>query len=79
VQKCKNHKENHRALLEASKEFGLEVNKEKTKYMVFSHHQYAGQNRDHNHNLLIAKNSLKMWQSLDFGNSNGSKLHSQRN
>jgi hypothetical protein len=29
--------------LDASKEIGLEVNSEKTKYMLMSHHQTAGQ------------------------------------
>jgi hypothetical protein len=37
------------ALLEASRKVGLEVNAEKTKYMVVSCHQNVGQN----HNLLI--------------------------
>jgi hypothetical protein len=32
------------ALLEASKEVGLEINTERTRYMVRSHHQNAGQN-----------------------------------
>jgi hypothetical protein len=31
-------------LINASKEDGLEVNAEKTKYMLLSHHQNAGQN-----------------------------------
>jgi hypothetical protein len=30
----------------ASKEVGLEVNAEKTKYKLLSHHQNAGQNHD---------------------------------
>jgi hypothetical protein len=42
-------KENREALLEVSREVGLEVNTEKTKYVVMSHHQNAEQN-----NLLIA-------------------------
>jgi hypothetical protein len=33
------------ALIDASKEVGLEINIEKTKYML-SHHQNVGQNRD---------------------------------
>jgi len=41
---------NTEALLEASREAGLEANTEKTKYIVRSHHQNAGQN----HNLLSA-------------------------
>jgi hypothetical protein len=43
-------KKNTEALFEASREVGLEVNTEKTKYMVVSHHQNVGQN----HNLLVA-------------------------
>jgi hypothetical protein len=37
---------NTETLLDASKEVGLEVNIEKTKYMLVSHDQNAGQNRD---------------------------------
>jgi ribosomal protein S2 len=33
-------------LIDASKEFGLEVNTEKTKYMLLSRHQNAGQCHD---------------------------------
>jgi hypothetical protein len=33
-------------LIDASKEVGLEVNTEKTKYLQLSHHQNAGQNHD---------------------------------
>jgi hypothetical protein len=36
-------KKNAKALLDASKETGLEVNSEKTKYMFMSRHQTAGQ------------------------------------
>jgi hypothetical protein len=39
-------KENTETLIDASKEVGLEVNAEKTKYMLLSRHQKAGQNRD---------------------------------
>jgi hypothetical protein len=31
---------------DANKEVGLEVNTEKTKYMLVSHHETAGQSRD---------------------------------
>jgi len=41
-------------VLHASKEFDLKVNTEKSKYMVVSRHQNAGQN----HSLLIAKKSF---------------------
>jgi hypothetical protein len=33
-------------LIYASKEFGLEINVERSKYMLLSRHQNAGQNRD---------------------------------
>jgi hypothetical protein len=33
-------------LIDASKEIGLEINVEKTKYMLLSRHQNVGQNRD---------------------------------
>jgi hypothetical protein len=39
-------KKNTETLTDASKEFGLEVNTEKSKYMLLSHHQNAGQNHD---------------------------------
>jgi hypothetical protein len=39
-------KRNTQTLMDASKEIGLEVNTEKTKYMLLSHHQNAGQNHD---------------------------------
>jgi hypothetical protein len=39
-------KKNTKALVSASKETGLEVNADKTKYMVMSRDQRAGQSRD---------------------------------
>jgi hypothetical protein len=39
-------KKNTETLIDASKEVGLEVNTEKTKYMLLSRHQNAGQNHD---------------------------------
>jgi hypothetical protein len=45
-------------LLEVSKEIGLGVNTEKTKYLFMSHYKNAGQNLN-----LIANKSFKMWQS----------------
>jgi hypothetical protein len=43
-------KKNKETSIDASKEFGLEVNAEKTKYMLLSHHQNSGQN----HHIKIA-------------------------
>jgi hypothetical protein len=47
-------KKNAEALLDASKEIGLEVNSEKTKYMFMSHHQTAGQS-----NLRVTNKSFE--------------------
>jgi hypothetical protein len=41
-------KKNTESLIDASKDVDLEVNAEKTKYMLLSRHQNAGQNRDIN-------------------------------
>jgi hypothetical protein len=48
-------KKNTGTLLEASKEVSVEVNTEKTKYMVMSCHHNAGQN----HNLMTANKTLE--------------------
>jgi hypothetical protein len=37
-------KENSETLLEASRDIDLEINVEKTKYMIMSHHPNSGQN-----------------------------------
>jgi hypothetical protein len=39
-------KENLVTLLEASRDVGLEINAEKTKYMIMSRHQNSGQNQN---------------------------------
>jgi sorting nexin-29 len=54
-----NIKKNAEDLMIASKETGLEVNAEKTKYMVMSQNQNAG----HNHNIKIDNKSLKGWKN----------------
>jgi hypothetical protein len=51
-------KKNIEALVVSSKEIGLEVNAEKTKYMVMSRNQNAGQN----HNIKIGWNSSNLWE-----------------
>jgi hypothetical protein len=64
---------NKEALLQDSREVGLEVNTDKT----ISRHQNAG----HNHNLLTANKSFDNVEKLEHlgNNSNKSKLHSLRN
>jgi hypothetical protein len=39
-------KENKETLLEASRDIGLEINAEKTKYIIMSHHLNSGQNQN---------------------------------
>jgi hypothetical protein len=48
--------ENTETLTDASKEVGLEINAQKTKYMLLSRHQDAGQNRD----MEIANRSFEI-------------------
>ena len=52
-------KENAEALLVATKENGLEVNADKTKYMVMSRDRNAGQG----HSVKIDNSPLKGWKS----------------
>jgi hypothetical protein len=42
VRKCTHYKEKHRRFIVASQETGLEINADKTKYMVMSRDQNAG-------------------------------------
>jgi hypothetical protein len=48
-------KENTETLLEASRDIGLEINAEKTKYMIMSRHLNSGQNQ----NIRIANESFE--------------------
>jgi hypothetical protein len=48
-------KKNPEILIDSSKEVGLEINVEKTKYMLLSHHQNVGQNRE----IKIANRSFE--------------------
>jgi adenine-specific DNA methylase len=57
-------KKNTQTLIDASKEVGLEVNTEKTKYMLLSRHQNAGQNP----NIKIANILRKCGTVEMFGN-----------
>jgi hypothetical protein len=49
-------KKNTATLVDVSKEVGLEVNTEKTKHMLLSRHQNAGQN----HDIKIGKRSFEI-------------------
>jgi hypothetical protein len=48
-------KENTETLLEVSRDVGLEINAEKTKYIIMSRHLNSGQNQ----NMRIANESLE--------------------
>jgi hypothetical protein len=48
-------KENTESLLEAGRDIGLEINVEKTKYMIMSHHLNSGQDL----NIRIANESFE--------------------
>jgi hypothetical protein len=48
-------KKNTETFIDASKEVGIEIDVEKTKYMLLSHHQNAGQNGD----IKIANRSFE--------------------
>jgi hypothetical protein len=48
-------KGNTKALLEASRDIGLEINAKKTKYMIMSRHQNSVQNQ----NIRIANESFE--------------------
>jgi hypothetical protein len=48
-------KKKKETLIDARKEVGLEINKEKTEYMLLYHHQNVGQNRD----IKIANRSFE--------------------
>jgi hypothetical protein len=66
--------ENTKALIDASKEASVEVNVEKSKYMLLSTHQNAGQN----HNIKIVNRSFenKVQLNIFWADSNRSKFHS---
>jgi hypothetical protein len=55
-------KKNIQTLIDASKEFGLEVNTGKTKYMLLSRHQNAGQS----HNIKIANRCFENVAQLKY-------------
>jgi hypothetical protein len=69
-------KKNTETLIDDSKEVGLEIKVEKTKYMLLSRHQNVVQNRD----IKIANRLFENVTVQIFGNnSNKSKFHSGGN
>jgi len=62
VKTYKYHKEKHRNSVEARRHVGLNVNTEKTRYIVISHHQNTGQN----HNILTTHKSFENVVSSNF-------------
>jgi len=68
-------RKNTNTLIEASKEVGLDINREKTKCMVVYCHQHAGQNR----NLITKKYFENVSVKIFENNNNDTELHSQRN
>jgi hypothetical protein len=62
------------ALIEACKEASLEVNAEKTEYMLLSHHQ----NADQNHDMKISNRSFGNVEKCRYlkNDNNKSKFHS---
>jgi hypothetical protein len=70
-------KKNTETLIDSSKEGGLEINAEKTKYMLLSRHQNAG----HNHGIKIGhRYSENVARLRYFGNNyNKSKFDSGGN
>jgi hypothetical protein len=55
-------KENSETLLEASRDIGLEINAEKTKYIIMSLHPNSGQNQ----NIRLANESFEKVAKLKY-------------
>jgi hypothetical protein len=71
-----NIKENTESLLVASRDVGLEINAEKTKYMIMSHHPNSGQN----HNIRIANGSYESvatFKYLETALTNQNDIHDE--
>jgi hypothetical protein len=68
-------KENSESLLEASRDVGLEINAEKTKYMIMSHHPYSGQNQ----NIWIANELFESVATFKYlrTNTNQNDIHDE--
>jgi hypothetical protein len=59
VKICKLERKNTETLLMATKEIGLEINTEQTKYRFISRKQNKGKS----HSRKISNKSIKKWQS----------------
>jgi hypothetical protein len=75
-------KENTETLLEASMDIGLEINAEKTKYMIMSRHPNSGQNQ----NIRITNESFEnvakfiyLWKTLTTQNDIYDEIKSRLN
>jgi hypothetical protein len=66
-------KKNTEALVVATKEIGLEVNAEKTKYIVMSRDQHAGQN----HNIKIGNKSFERVEEFRYLRTNQNSIHKE--
>jgi hypothetical protein len=69
-------KENTETLLEASRDIILEINAEKTKYMIMSHHQNSGWNQ----NIRIANKSsgnVEKFKYLEITLTNQNYIHDE--
>jgi hypothetical protein len=74
-------KENTETLLEASRDIGLEINAEKTKYMIMSYHPNSGQNqniRTANESFDVAKFKY-LWTTLTNQNDIHGEIKSRLN
>jgi hypothetical protein len=68
-------KKNTETLIDASKEVGLEINVEKTRYMLLSRQQNVGQNRD----IRIANRSFENVSQFKYLGTTATKFDSGRN
>jgi hypothetical protein len=69
--------ENKETFLEARRDVGLEINAEKTKHMIMSHHQNSGQNQ----NIRIANESFEnvaKFKYLEITLTNQNDIHDEK-
>jgi hypothetical protein len=65
--------ENSETLLEASRDIGLEINAEKTKYMIMSRHPNSGQNQ----NISIANKKVTKFKYVGTTVTNQNEIHDE--